>query len=212
MIFVCPRALCRPYFELIELWTNKHCVPASWSHVVASERWGWAAAVSLSPEGRTTLPAGNIFADARSGSPNGQHGPPDVPYWLPPLPSRIDSHWYFYARYNDGRPCTTRPHGSTVEPTRCCGLVAELLWPYAIARQCKFDHDLHQRPGISGCPHNRAGGHKLECVRLLQTPPEYLAWVQVCYHTPHPHKLASKPSPSCGCPQRTCLTRTTYGT
>ena len=149
MIFVCPRALCRPYFELIELWTNKHCVPATWAQVVASQRWGWAAAVSRSAAGHASLPEGNIFADVRSGAPSGMYGPPDRPYWLPPIPRKMDSHWYFFARYGDGRPCTTRLQGSNVEPKRCCGLFAELLWPYAIARQCGADHDLHQRPSIT---------------------------------------------------------------
>lgn len=58
--------------------------------------------------------------------------------------------------------------------------MAEALWPYTIARQCTFDHDLHQRPAVS-CPrwaYKQGGVRKLECLRLMYVPPEYKAWVQ----------------------------------
>ena len=102
MIFVCPRALCRPYFELLELWTSPHCTPASWPQVAPSERWGVAAAVGINAKGRAVLPARTIFADERTGAPNGMSGPPTEPYWLPPKPKKMDVHYYFYARYSDG--------------------------------------------------------------------------------------------------------------
>ena len=112
-VFVCPRALCRPYFQLVELWTSPHCAPAAAEQVTLAHRWGVGAPISLNARGAAALrergggEPGSIFASA-AGEPSGVSGPPAAPYWLPPLPSRMDAHWYFFARYSDGRPCTTK--------------------------------------------------------------------------------------------------------
>eukprot|EP00966_Prymnesium_polylepis_P094840 2196209-Prymnesium_polylepis.1 len=45
----------------------------------------------------------------------------------------MDVFYYFYARYSDGRPCSLAGPGVSA-PRRCCGLVRELLWPFAVAR------------------------------------------------------------------------------
>ena len=69
--------------------------------------FGWLA-VPLIVAGATHgagivfLAARTIFADERTGAPNGMSGPPTEPYWLPPKPKKMDVHYYFYARYSDG--------------------------------------------------------------------------------------------------------------
>ena len=151
--FACARALCRPYFELVELWTSPHCSPASRKHVLVP-----TIPVELTPRGHEAL-GGLQSIFARRQVANGEAGPPTAPFWLPPIPQGFDAHWYFYARYSDGRPCSlgarvshttssgeggsrvaTRRVRDVMPPRVCCGLLRELLWPYALARgsEAKF--------------------------------------------------------------------------
>eukprot|EP00927_Polykrikos_kofoidii_P015582 TRINITY_DN16939_c0_g1_i1.p1 TRINITY_DN16939_c0_g1~~TRINITY_DN16939_c0_g1_i1.p1 ORF type:complete len:768 (+),score=46.55 TRINITY_DN16939_c0_g1_i1:28-2331(+) len=169
-LFVCPRALCRPYFNLLEIWESPHC--------------------TLSPGGEL-CPVGSTWANFTGDDetpvvwpvdgisvPNGLTGPPDADFVLPAVPQRIcyntedprtdprlehrdvpDSHgrgwhnvklsrkvdaqWYFFARYGGSAPCS---NGQSTED--CCGRIREVEWSYVIARTggkmaCKsWLHDL----------------------------------------------------------------------
>lgn len=115
-IFICPRALCRPYFTLTELWTSSFCRG-------------------------TSQPDGSIFA-TDSHSPNGVNGPPDSSYYIPPPPSlaaplgRMSAQWFLFARYSlrRGVPCCANETSAA-----CCGLLREVSWPYSIAREVGAD-------------------------------------------------------------------------
>lgn len=104
-IFVCPRKLCRPYFMLLELWSNQNCVSTR----------GPLEHSSLGTVMReTALP----------------QGPPVVPFELPfEPPLGYDAQWYFLARYSMARPC------APPQPVEnCCGQVRLLTWPYTLVR------------------------------------------------------------------------------
>lgn len=114
-MFLCPRALCRPYFELLELWESEFCV----EQVNALEQ--------------ENVVSRSIFAHTHA---NGhlevqdKWSPPRSKFLLPIPPSRANAEWFFFARYTlQGKLCD---HGES--SAECCGLLRELRWRYAIAR------------------------------------------------------------------------------
>ena len=130
-IFFCPRGLCRPYFEMLELFESGRCRGAS-------------GALDADP---TTLPS--VFAERRNGVlvPNGLHGPPTHDYWLPLVAQRgfngseaefdidgpgsvhYDPEYWFASRYSQGERC------SGFEDTTCCGVLDDTtMLHYAVAR------------------------------------------------------------------------------
>jgi hypothetical protein len=113
--FFCPRALCRPYFHLLELWGDGCSTP---TRAVPGEKV-----------------LGNIFAhrlEDVAGSNNSRLAPNariQRPFALSPRPRFTTIQWYFFARYvkAPGHPC----HGG--QPTEtCCGLIRELKWPFVL--------------------------------------------------------------------------------
>ena len=115
-MFLCPRALCRPYFELPELWESEHCV--------------------LEPTG------GNGSTAYVQELPRGHHAPTES-YVLPRITGSVGpstAQNYFFWRYSE-RICS---HSNP--PPCCCGLLREIDWPIAISRgdarsgiiQCEF--------------------------------------------------------------------------
>lgn len=146
-LFACPRDLCRPYFHLVELYTSQHCVPARRSDAVAG-----ALPVHLKPEAAAALPNGTIFGADAPGGASGLRGAPSAPYWLPPLPISFDAHWAFFARYSDGRPCNWGVGRFTTPPAACCGLLRELIWPYALVRDSHVDCKCARAPPAAAPP------------------------------------------------------------
>ena len=117
-MFICPRALCRPYFHLLELWESQHCVEQT-------------EGGSVEPRGTTK----SIFATPTVLGLQPRHTlvPPTSNFALPVPPSDANAEWYFFARYSrDGRLC-----GSGEAAEQCCGLLREVKWQYAIARGSK---------------------------------------------------------------------------
>ena len=111
-IFVCPRALCRPYFTLLEIFESPHCVVA--------------------PRGKLAMTTvRGPFASGEPLQPHGASGPPDAPFAVVTQPDGVDQQWYALARYGDGRICKD----GDVLPD-CCGapLLRLIEWPYAIVR------------------------------------------------------------------------------
>jgi hypothetical protein len=122
--FLCPRALCRPHFKLLELWQSEQCCAAGVDAAGSAADIGFNRGASLS-------------------------GAPTVTYRLPPPPvvgnasEQIGGQWYSFARYatnvsRGGAPCNA--HETTAE---CCGALREIAWPSALAHsreeglQCK---------------------------------------------------------------------------
>eukprot|EP00966_Prymnesium_polylepis_P235154 5439242-Prymnesium_polylepis.1 len=112
-VFVCPRALCRSYFSLLEVFQSEHCVPV----VNASQHTGLST----------------IFAaEGHSGRlvPNGVHGPPASPFVVPSAPQTwFTAQWYVFARFTAaGRVCR-----AAEAPESCCGAIREIEWWYTLA-------------------------------------------------------------------------------
>ena len=114
-VFICPRALCRSYFMLLELWSSSQCI----QHANVSTR--------------------DVFASEDGRAPSGQLGPPTAQFSLPqapfantpPMPDRVTAQWYVLARYATPPAMTCAPG---VPDARCCGLLRTVQWPYAIRR------------------------------------------------------------------------------
>ena len=129
-LFWCPRHLCRPYFELLEIFESPFCRGATRYAAFNETLWASAAAPP------------SVFARGRGGVAlvaNGAHGPPNSSYWLPwSAQSGIyDVEYWFAARYSRGQRCTDFDSDQTRGGLsgRCCGLIDDsATLAYAVAR------------------------------------------------------------------------------
>ena len=114
-MFLCPRALCRPYFHLLELWESEQCVEQP------------------DTPGKTVTATRSIFASTRADGSLVLQDPwraPSSKFLLPTPPPKANAEWFFLARYSTGgRLCA---EGESAP--QCCGMLRELRWPYAISR------------------------------------------------------------------------------
>ena len=113
--FVCPRALCRPYFRLLELWSSRYCMPTQ-RDAAYPKSWDLAATRHAEKTTTTLLP----------------HGQPSETFELPyEPPHRLDAQWYFFARYSPGVICL-----APQQVAECCGLIRllPLSFIYSIVR------------------------------------------------------------------------------
>ena len=83
-MFFCPRHLCRPYFELLELWESAFCIAANVPPVTLTHT-----------NGPHAIPKDE----------------PRAPFWVPPPPHGAAHQWYILARYNCGRRCASDRDG-----------------------------------------------------------------------------------------------------
>jgi len=135
-VFVCPRHLCRPYFELLELWRSPFC----------------NASVDVDAPGGPPSIFATYDADGAL-VPNGIRAPSE-PFLMPELRRRhIQQH--FLARYEpEERLCDANGLADQRDPS-CCGLVREFLFHYTIARgnadagilECGYTLDFGWRRG-----------------------------------------------------------------
>ena len=113
-MFLCPRTLCRPYFNLLEIFQSDHCVP----HANASHY--------------SKLPS--IFATKAGDGrllPHSREGPLTSPFLLSyPPKGWFTSQWYIFARYTaEGHVCAAEQ-----TPEKCCGAMREFEWWYTLAK------------------------------------------------------------------------------
>ena len=127
--FLCPRHLCRPYFELIELWESPHCRRDARP---AALHGSTPILVEAVEEPISSLASIAAISDQRA--PWGLRPPhsPNAPFLLPALPPTTDAQWYWLARYGGAQrgPCDSR----VTTDERCCGLVREMPFSYDLAR------------------------------------------------------------------------------
>ena len=127
-VFVCPRALCRSYFNLLELFQSQHC------HSLVTN------ATDRHPDWQS------IFATRASANgsllPNAWSGPPTEPFRVPGAPKDwFTGQWYVFARHTaTGRVC--RPKEA---PASCCGLIDEFPWWYTVVEVVP-SRNLTERP------------------------------------------------------------------
>jgi len=118
-LFLCPRHLCRAYYELLELWQSPLCSGDGFNFT-----------------NRYDLPAGIYAAlmDTASGRVLTPNGPPTYNYTIPSIMgSRFLVDWYIVARYSlDG--CRTMSDEVRNSDNTTCGLVQEFDLAYTIAR------------------------------------------------------------------------------
>ena len=124
-IFMCPRALCRSYFHMLELFQSEHCRSSK----------------------STNESMGSIFATRTSNGsllPSSWSGPPSAAFLVPRAPpAYFTAQWYTFARYTDsGRVCRARE-----APATCCGLINEFQWWYTLAT-VSVDDEHGNRPSI----------------------------------------------------------------
>jgi hypothetical protein len=124
-LFLCPRHLCRGYFQLLEIWQSPQCTRnASYLHNVLKE-------------------SDSIFASVGVGGQLSMNGAkaPTRPFLVPDIFMKTMS-GHFMARYaSQANQCV-----AGITPPSCCGLLREVVWPYTIARgtdeagllECKF--------------------------------------------------------------------------
>ena len=119
-IFLCPRGLCRAYFELVELWDSEHCI----DDAIQANQTARRASIFAR---RTT--SGRLLPQ---GEPQGRFVTPKLPF------EAIDAEWYFFARYNPApaHVCTASPAN---EPASCCGLIREFRFKYALVRRPPYE-------------------------------------------------------------------------
>lgn len=155
MAFLCPRALCRPYFQLLELWRSPFC----------------NASKSPAPQMAQPAPQDGIFAPS-AGAPHGQHAEPKVPFVLPRPPRApygtrglMSAQWYAFARYvpRPALPCQERQPAEA-----CCGMIREVRWPFGLRRVGRvgnFDcfHRLVQRVPVVSRSLNSSRVHSRDC-------------------------------------------------
>lgn len=105
-LFLCPRNLCRSYFELLELWSSPLCTrdPSKARESIFAKTDGFDGSLVMSPA-------------------------PSQPFLLPKL-NRSNVQGHFVARYNThDKHCNARTDDSS-----CCGLIREFDYRYTIAR------------------------------------------------------------------------------
>merc|ERR1719277_1559385 len=104
-LFLCPRNLCRPYFYTIELFDNKF---------------------TCSIDSRLPPTENKDF-------PEGWDGPPTAEFRFDPFNPRPSMQtWYWFRRYTNATGGKVCEDGQAVPD--CCGLLRELEWWYALAR------------------------------------------------------------------------------
>jgi hypothetical protein len=118
-MFVCPRALCRPYFKLIELFVHAACRNSS------------------SPDTRVHVPTGLLAPPTE---------PFVLPRQVRIARQRIrTAQWWFASRYGAKEWCRT-PDVYTVpgQEVPCCGSLREYPWIYSLSRApSKTALDIH---------------------------------------------------------------------
>lgn len=131
-LFVCPRALCRPFFELLEIFESEHCRENP-DHADYQGR-----DLMLGAEQQTSARRlGSIFLTNHS-----LRHAPDRPFLLTHPRAGIDAQWYAVARYSasaqaandavDSRRCYCRSRYNPV--CHCNGTrLAAVRWVYTIA-------------------------------------------------------------------------------
>ena len=128
-LFLCPRHLCRPYFELLELWESPHCRRDARA---AATRGSWPLLADGVPETLSSL--ARIAPTPNASAPWGLQPPlaPTAPFLLPALPLIADAQWYWLARYGGALrgPCDAR----LTTDENCCGLLREMPFSYDLAR------------------------------------------------------------------------------
>ena len=110
-IFVCPRALCRSYFHMLEIFQSEHCRRIKGGNENISSIFA------------TRTANGELLPNSWSNAPSSAFLVPDAPStWF-------TAQWYIFARHTDaGRVC-----GAREPPQTCCGLIKEFSWWYSLA-------------------------------------------------------------------------------
>ena len=132
-LFLCPRALCRGYFRLLEIWQSPHCTRNA-THVHDVLHSTSSIFAHAGPNGELTM--------------NGATEPTE-PFLVPELSVKSMS-GHFIARYaSHDQACV-----AGVTPETCCGLLREFGWAYTIARGT---NDV----GLLECEYTLVGGVRL---------------------------------------------------
>ena len=174
-IFLCPRALCRPYFMQSELRTSRHCR--------STETSGEDAGIinvgtckSNTPHDRCMLYAHRDGAELTLGSLV-RDGPPDRPFTLPPgmRSGRARLHaTHFYLFYADAPPVVRDGAAS-------CGLIKEIKWGYSIARGNESHGGVNCNSRWNEWMSHDLRGPSRSLLRALNaSEPERLQWRQRC--------------------------------
>ena len=150
LLFWCPRALCRPYFELLEVFESPHCRGAS--HEL--------------DEDVHALPS--VYAEGHV--PNGADGPPSEDYWLPfkaqagqmcyegcgDRDIHYEAEFWLAARYSHGQRCRSW------NDTECCGLVED--HPFVAYATTQYHYVYGGRPAGMNLT---VGGRGLDCLERM---------------------------------------------
>ena len=117
-LFLCPRALCRAHFHVLELWDSEQC----------------DASDTSPPLIFATINANDARAAANESIagiiPNTE---PAAAFSVPAPPDRMFPEFYLLARYTTNHTGCYIQSRTSPEYPRCCGLLREFRFPYAIA-------------------------------------------------------------------------------
>jgi len=123
--FLCPRELCRPYFELLELFESDKCVKRT------------NTTTKTTTTTTTTVENETV--------PKRYDGPPKKPFLLPPRPKYAQGQMYFLWSYGGSWDWTkdnlaraevfSSSWQYNVNRNRTCGVIKEAPWLYSILRK-----------------------------------------------------------------------------